>query len=115
MTLAVETTAFLLKLQPGKAAEYRKRHDEIWPEMKAMLLRSGILHYEIWLDAETNTLFAHMITARGADPSARHTDPVMARWREHMKDLLVSDGERPVRKGLDRMFHLSAPEPWPQT
>ncbi|MGZ3951605.1 MAG: L-rhamnose mutarotase, partial [Flavisolibacter sp.] len=26
--------AFKMKMFPGKEAEYKKRHDEIWPELK---------------------------------------------------------------------------------
>jgi hypothetical protein len=44
---ATETYAFALKLRPGMAAEYKRRHDAIWPEMTAMLLGSGILRQRI--------------------------------------------------------------------
>jgi L-rhamnose mutarotase len=107
----VETVAFLLKLRPGMAAEYRRRHDEIWPEMKDMLLRSGILHYEIYLDAATNTLFAHMVRRTGPGLIDRHADPVMLRWRAHMADILVMDGERPESRSLERMFRLTPDAP----
>ncbi|MCB1549110.1 MAG: L-rhamnose mutarotase [Hyphomicrobiaceae bacterium] len=104
----IETVAFLLKLRPGMAAEYRRRHDEIWPEMKDMLLASGILHYEIYLDAETNTLFAHMVRRTGPGFIDRHNNPVMLRWRSHMADVLVMDGERPVSRPLESMFRLKS-------
>ena len=35
--------AFKMRLKPGVAAEYKKRHDEIWPELAAMLRAAGIL------------------------------------------------------------------------
>ena len=34
--------AFKMKLKPGFAAEYKKRHDEIWPELAALLKANGI-------------------------------------------------------------------------
>ena len=50
--------AFKMKLKAGKAAEYRKRHDEIWPELVALIKDSGVSDYSIFLDEETNILFA---------------------------------------------------------
>ena len=50
--------AFKMKLKPGVVAEYKKRHDEIWPELAAELRAAGISDYSIFLDEETLTLFA---------------------------------------------------------
>src|SRR4051794_32052968 len=46
--------AFRMNLNPGQAAEYKKRHDEIWPELSAALRHAGVSDYWIWLDPETN-------------------------------------------------------------
>jgi hypothetical protein len=35
--MTTERYAFKMKLNPGMEAEYRKRHDEIWPELVALL------------------------------------------------------------------------------
>jgi L-rhamnose mutarotase len=45
--------AFKMKLKPGVAAEYKKRHDEIWPELAAELRAAGVSDYSIFLDEET--------------------------------------------------------------
>ena len=50
--------AFKMKLKPGVAAEYQRRHDEIWPELAAELKAAGVSDYSIFLDEETLTLFA---------------------------------------------------------
>ena len=47
-----------MKLKPGFKAEYKRRHDEIWPELSALLKEAGISNYTIFLDEETNILFA---------------------------------------------------------
>src|SRR4029079_6975133 len=49
--------AFKMKLFPGFEAEYKKRHDEIWPELVQLLKEAGISDYSIFLDEETNSLF----------------------------------------------------------
>lgn len=51
--------AFKMKLYPGFKEEYRKRHAEIWPELVTMLGNEGVGNYSIFLDEETNTLFAY--------------------------------------------------------
>ncbi|HEX4350861.1 MAG TPA: L-rhamnose mutarotase, partial [Verrucomicrobiae bacterium] len=50
--------AFKMKLKPGTVAEYKKRHDAIWPELVAELKAAGVSDYSIFLDEETLTLFA---------------------------------------------------------
>ncbi len=51
------TRAFKMKLHPGMADEYEKRHNELWPEMIAMIHEYGGSNYSIFLDEETNVLF----------------------------------------------------------
>jgi L-rhamnose mutarotase len=34
--------AFKMQLKPGAAAEYKKRHDELWPALAAELKAAGI-------------------------------------------------------------------------
>ncbi|MEJ1159158.1 L-rhamnose mutarotase [Prosthecomicrobium sp. N25] len=103
-----ETIAFALKLRPGMAAEYKARHDALWPEMKAMLLGSGILHYEIYLDEASHTLFAHILRRTDHTMPANRTNPVMLRWRAHMADVLEMDGDMAVSWPLEKMFELKA-------
>ena len=55
--------AFKMKLKPGNEAEYKKRHEDIWPELTKLLTESGISDYTIFLDRETNILFAVQLQA----------------------------------------------------
>ena len=52
-----EKYAFRMRLNPGMKAEYKRRHDEIWPELVALLKQAGVSDYSIHLDEETNMLF----------------------------------------------------------
>lgn len=49
-----------MHLYPGKAEEYQRRHQELWPEMKEMIHEYGGHNYSIYLDTETNVLFAYL-------------------------------------------------------
>ena len=61
----MERAAFKMKLFPGKADEYKKRHDEIWPDLSALLKDAGISEYSIFLDETTNSLFIYSIGIAG--------------------------------------------------
>ena len=70
-----------MKLKPGFEAEYEKRHDNIWPTLKAELSRAGIYHYSIFLDRETLTLFAVQKLHDDNNTSADlPKDPIMRKW-----------------------------------
>lgn len=96
---------FVLTVRPGMTDEYRRRHEEIWPEMAQALRRSGIVFYEIFLDEANHRVFGHMVRDR---PPPAEDDPVIARWREYMADVLEMDGEMPLRTPLDKVFRLTA-------
>jgi L-rhamnose mutarotase len=100
-------SAFVLKVREGRIEEYRRRHAEIWPEMAAALMASGIVHYDIFLDEAGRQVFGHQIRDRAPDPFAPE-DPVILKWRIHMADVLEMDGERPVRVPIEHVFHLTA-------
>ena len=51
---------FKMKLYPGMEAEYEKRHNQLWPEMKDMIHEHGGRNYTIFLDKETLTLFGYI-------------------------------------------------------
>jgi L-rhamnose mutarotase len=52
-----EKHAFKMQLNPGMAAEYKRRHDAIYPDLVDLLHEAGVKDYSIHLDEETNTLF----------------------------------------------------------
>ena len=54
----MQRLAFKMYLNEGQKEEYIKRHDEIWPELKKLLKDAGVSEYSIFLDEETNILFA---------------------------------------------------------
>ena len=102
-----ERIAFRMRLHPGREAEYRARHDAIWPELVALLKGAGISDYSIWLDPETGALFATLIRAGDHGMDRLPLEPVMRRWWDHMADIMDAgpDGA-PVVVPLDRMFRL---------
>ena len=98
--------AFRMQLKPGVVDEYRKRHDEIWPELSALLTESGIHDYSIFLDEATLALFAVLKLAEPNTRDALPDHPVMKRWWDHMAPLMeVENNNRPKEWSLPLIFH----------
>ena len=99
--------AFRMKLKPGTTAEYKRRHDEIWPELKQLLGDAGIYDYSIFLDEETLHLFAVLKLRPDNNRDALPQHPVMQRWWAYMKDLMESNPDNsPVSIPLKEVFYL---------
>jgi len=84
----MERYAWKARVLPGKLAEYRRRHDAIWPELVAVLKEAGIANYTIWQVGDE--LFGYYECEKGADYAARvqAESPVVDRWNEYMKDVM---------------------------
>ena len=103
----MEKIAFRMTLLPGKAGEYRRRHDAIWPELAELLRAAGISDYSIHLDAATNALFAVLWRGRDHGMEGLPDHPVMQRWWAHMADIMVTNPDgSPQVQPLEHMFHL---------
>ena len=99
--------AFKMLLNPGQRHEYKKRHDEIWPELSALLHASGVRNYSIFLDEKTNILFAYLERPENHTMDRLPDHPVMRRWWDYMKDLMATDPTgAPIAQPLNEVFHL---------
>jgi L-rhamnose mutarotase len=99
--------AFKMKLHAGMEAEYRRRHNEIWPDLVLLLKQSGISDYSIFLDEETYALFGVLTIDDPAHMNQLSGNPVMKRWWAYMKDIMESNEDHsPVSKELKEVFYL---------
>jgi len=96
-----------MKLKPGVAEEYKRRHDEIWPELSKVLRAAGISDYSIFLDSETNTLFAVQRQAENNTATDLPKNPIVRKWWNYMAPLMETHPDNaPVSVGLKEVFHL---------
>jgi L-rhamnose mutarotase len=103
----MEKFAFKMHLNPGCKVEYRKRHDEIWPELVALLKDAGVSDYSIHLDEETNTLFGVLWRTEDHAMDALPGNAVMQRWWAHMADIMKTKPDNePVAIPLETVFHM---------
>jgi len=99
--------AFKMKLKPGCVEAYKKRHDEIWPELAQAHSDAGIFDYSIFFDEESLTLFAFQkLTDDNAAAGLKDLE-IMKKWWETMADLMeVHPNNMPVFKPLSEVFHM---------
>lgn len=103
----MQRNAFKMKLKPGFEEEYKKRHDEIWPELENVLSEAGISDYSIFLDEETSTLFAFQKLKDGFDAKEVVNHPVVRKWWDYMQDVMETYPDNsPVEVPLKEVFHL---------
>lgn len=99
--------AFTMKLKPGFEAEYKKRHDEIWPELSTLLSETGIQDYSIFLDEETLTLFAVQRLHKDFDRAYLPNHPIVKKWWAFMADIMETNKDNsPIEKPLIEVFHM---------
>ena len=103
----MEKFAFKMHLNPGCLDEYKKRHDEIWPELVTLLREAGISDYSIHLDEDTNTLFGVLWRNTDHSMDALPDHPVMQKWWAHMADIMeTKPSNEPVATPLIPVFHM---------
>lgn len=104
--LLMEEVAFLMRLKPGTAQEYERRHAELWPELAAALSTAGIHDYSIYLEPGTGWLFGVQKRHAGHTTNQLPTLPIMRKWWQYMADLMETNpDDSPVVQPLQRVFH----------
>jgi L-rhamnose mutarotase len=99
--------AFKMHLNKGQKEEYIKRHNEIWPELKLLLKEAGVSEYSIFLDEETNTLFAFQkVCGDGGSQDLGQTE-IVKKWWKFMSDIMVTNPDNsPLTTKLEEVFYM---------
>ncbi len=99
--------AFKMYLNEGQKAEYKKRHDEIWPELKMLLKGAGVSEYSIFLDEETNILFAFQKVDGNSGSQDLGQTEIVQKWWAYMADIMETNPDNsPVIFPLEEVFYL---------
>ena len=103
----MKRVAFKMQLNQGEVTEYKKRHDEIWPELIAELENSNISDYSIFFDEETHILFA-VQKKEGEEQTGDNTvSDIVQKWWDMMADIMETNPDNsPVVKPLVEVFHM---------
>ena len=103
----MQRIAFRMKLFKGCEAEYKKRHDEIWDDLVSTLKETGIQDFSIFLDEETNILFAYLTIDDATKMESLPDSPIQKKWWAYMKDIMASNPDNlPVSSPLKEVFYM---------
>ena len=96
-----------MMLQPGQQAEYERRHNPVWPELQLVLQQHGVQNYSIFLDHETDRLFAYVELESEELWQRLAQAESCRRWWSYMKELMLTNSDdSPVVVALAEVFHL---------
>ena len=99
--------AFKMKVYPGVIEEYKKRHNNLWPELRDLLKGAGISEYSIFWDEETNYLFAFQKQAGEQGSQDLGSTEVVQKWWEYMADIMETNPDNsPVSISLEEVFYM---------
>ena len=106
----MERVGLLLKVREEKIEEYRKHHQQVWPEMKEALRRNGWHNYSLFM-RDGGLLFGYFEAEESfaASLAGMELEEVNARWQAMMAPFFESaDGARPdqMMVALAEVFHL---------
>ncbi len=103
----MQRLAFKMKLNQGQKEAYKKRHDELWPELKKLLKDNGVSEYSIFFDEETNTLFAFQKVAGDGGSQDLASKEIVKKWWDFMSDIMeVNTDNSPVSIPLEEVFYM---------
>jgi L-rhamnose mutarotase len=103
----MQRIAFKMYLNPDQKEEYKKRHDKIWPELKKLLKDAGVSEYSIFLDDETNTLFAFQKVSNESGSQDLGQTEIVKKWWKFMADIMKTNADNsPVSVPLEEVFYL---------
>ena len=104
----MKRVAFKMKLKPGCKQEYIKRHAQVWPEIAGLIRNSGVSDYSIFLDEETNILFATQKVSGDVSSQDLGFVEIQQKWWDYMSDIMETNADHsPVTVHLEEVFHLA--------
>ena len=99
--------AFKMQLKSGFQEEYKKRHDEIWPELSKELIKAGVSDYSIFLDEDTMTLFGVQKLTEGNLADLLPQTEIVKKWWSYMSDIMETNPDNsPKCTALQEVFHM---------
>lgn len=103
----MERVCFRFEIYPGQEAEYKRRHDEIWPELVEAIKDSGFANYSIFRRGLEIVAYVECepdVATAFAKLSAYEANE---RWSEWFQDVIVAlTDENGNLFTIDEVWHL---------
>ena len=98
--------SFRMTLKEGKLDEYKKKHDNVWPEITEVLTNAGVTNYSIYYHEKDNTLIEYMELKENNTFDKLEDLDILKKWNVYMKDLLVTISEDDATPGVNELAEV---------
>ena len=106
-TVQMIRKTFIMTLLPNCEAEYKKRHDSIWPELANVLKIHGVHNYSISLNEQNGQLFGYAEIESEERWQAIARTEVCQKWWKYMSDIMLTNPDNsPQSIELTEVFYL---------
>jgi len=103
----------IFRIRPEYKDEYKKAHDEIWPELAQEINHAGIKNYTIFF-REDGMLFSYFETDLDEEDFKKNMEEywkkdIAKKWSVHMNKYIIKKDESvigPESEDLEEVFHL---------
>lgn len=100
---------FLLKVRQERMEEYKRHHEEVWPEMKAALSKTGWHNYSLFM-REDGLLFGYFETPNSFEEALAGMDreEINTKWQDFMEPYFEGTGGHAdeMMVELEEVFHI---------
>ena len=103
----MQRIGFVMRVRPGQEAEYRRRHQAVWPEMLRALKDAGCSNYSIFMRGRE--LFAYLkMEDFDVFRQTLAVNETSQRWEAHMAEIMEQAilPETGFHELLPEVFHL---------
>ncbi len=106
----MQRVGFILQVRKDKIAEYKARHQHVWPEMQDALRRTGWRNYSLFM-RDDGILFGYFETPESfaAARAAMTKEAINAKWQDMMAPFFENLAGARADEGmleLEEVFHL---------
>jgi len=103
----VERICFKFEIYPGQEAEYKRRHDEIWPELVEDIRDAGFKNYSLFRQDHEVVGYVECHPDVKTAFQKLSASEANARWAKWFEDVIVrlADDDGNVFR-LDEVWHL---------
>jgi len=104
----VQRICFVLKVRPGLIEEYRRRHAEVWPSMRAALTAAGWHNYSLFLRQDGLLIGYLTCDDFAAARAAMKSLEVNTQWQTEMAPFFetITANADDAMQPLEEVFHL---------
>ena len=103
----MERLCFTFEIRPGTEAEYKRRHDEIWPELVDAIKDAGFANYSLF--RRGTEIVAYVECHPDVETAFAKLGPndANARWSKWFEDIIVSlTDENGELYRVEEVWHL---------